>query len=593
MAATFAARLRDAGLQVNDADFFDTVWVDVGDALPEVLERAASKRINLRPLGGQRLSVSFDETVEPADLVALLEVFGVSCDRDDPLEGVAGAPPESIARATEMMTHPLFHSVRSETDMMRYLNRLKSRDLSLTTSMIPLGSCTMKLNAAAEMEPISWAEFATPHPFAPSEQVEGYHQMLRDLEAWLGEITGYPAVSLQPNAGSQGEYAGLLAIRRYHEARGEGGRDICLIPTSAHGTNPASAVLAGMKVVPVRCDAEGSIDHTDLAAKIASAGESLAALMVTYPSTHGVFEEGIQDVCAMIHAGGGQVYLDGANLNAMVGICRPGDIGADVCHLNLHKTFCIPHGGGGPGMGPIGVAAHLAPFVPGHPVISVHGEGEDAFGPVSAAPWGSASILPIVWMYIRMMGPDGLTRASEVAILSANYIVARLEGEYDVLYRGRGGRVAHECILDIRPFKAVGVQADDIAKWLMDYGFHAPTMSWPVVGTLMVEPTESESREELDRFCDAMLAIRKEVRDIEEGRVAYDDSPLRHAPHTLAVATADTWDRVYTRSQAAFPAPWTREHKYWPYVGRVDNAFGDRNLVCSCDAWLPAEDEKD
>jgi glycine dehydrogenase len=464
--------------------------------------------------------------------------------------------------------------------MLRYLHRLESRDLSLTSSMIPLGSCTMKLNATSEMIPVTWPELAEVHPFAPAAQTGGYARLFADLEAWLAEITGFAAVSLQPNAGSQGEYAGLLSIRGYHESRGEGGRDSCLIPVSAHGTNPASAVMAGFKVVPVACDARGNIEVADLRAKAEQHRASLAALMVTYPSTHGVFEEAIREICDVVHANGGQVYMDGANMNAQVGLTRPADIGADVCHLNLHKTFCIPHGGGGPGMGPIGVAAHLAPFLPGDPLARERG---GRGGAVSAAPHGSASILPISWIYVALMGPDGLRKATSVAILNANYMAERLRPHYEVLYTGAKGRVAHEFILDARPLKkTAGVEVDDIAKRLMDFGFHAPTTSFPVPGTLMIEPTESESKEELDRFCDALIAIRAEARAIEEGRMKVEESPLRHAPHTAAAVTAAEWNRPYSRQEGAFPAPWVRDAKFWPAVARIDNTWGDRNLVCTC-----------
>jgi glycine dehydrogenase len=466
--------------------------------------------------------------------------------------------------------------------MLRYLSRLQARDLSLAHSMIPLGSCTMKLNGTSEMIPVSWPELAKLHPFAPVEQAEGYREMFADLERWLSELTGFAAVSLQPNAGAQGEYAGLLAIRAYHKSRGETGRDVCLIPVSAHGTNPASAVLAGFKVVPVACDARGNIDVADLRARAAQHAGAVGALMVTYPSTHGVFEEAIREICEVVHDAGGQVYMDGANMNAQLGLTRPAVIGADVCHLNLHKTFCIPHGGGGPGMGPIAVAAHLAPFLPSHPVVKTGGELGP--GPVAAAPWGSAGILCISWVYVRTMGSAGLRRATEVAILNANYMAKRLEAHYPIVYKGERGFVAHEFILDARGFKKAGVEVEDIAKRLMDYGFHAPTMSFPVVGTLMVEPTESESRAELDRFCEAMIAIRQEIRDVEEGRVKAEESPLRRAPHTARAVLASAWARPYSREQAAFPLAWVREAKFWPAVARIDNAWGDRNLFCTCPA---------
>ena len=466
--------------------------------------------------------------------------------------------------------------------MLRYLTRLQARDLSLAHSMIPLGSCTMKLNGTSEMVPVTWPEFGKLHPFAPADQARGYHEMFADLERWLAEITGFAAVSLQPNSGAQGEYAGLLTIRAYHLDRGDAHRDVCLIPVSAHGTNPASAVMAGFRVVAVACDAHGNVDVADLRQKAAQNAASLGALMVTYPSTHGVFEEGIREICRVVHDGGGQVYMDGANMNAQVGLTRPGDIGADVCHLNLHKTFCIPHGGGGPGMGPIAVAPHLAPFLPGHPVVKTG--GAKAYGSVAAAPWGSASILCISWVYIRTMGAEGLRRATQVAILNANYMAKRLEPHYPIVYTGASGRVAHEFILDGRGFKKAGIEVEDIAKRLMDYGFHAPTMSWPVAGTLMVEPTESESKAELDRFCDAMIAIRQEIRDVEEGRVAAERSPLRRAPHTARAVVAAEWDRPYSREQGAFPAPWVKEAKFWPSVARIDNTWGDRNLFCTCPA---------
>jgi glycine dehydrogenase len=470
--------------------------------------------------------------------------------------------------------------------MLRYVQRLESRDLSLTTSMIPLGSCTMKLNAAAEMLPISWPEFAKLHPFAPIEQAEGYRILFAQLEAWLAEVTGFARVSLQPNAGSQGELAGLLVIRAYHEARGQAQRDVCLIPQSAHGTNPASAVLAGMRVVVVKSDANGNVDLADLRARAEQHADRLGALMVTYPSTHGIFEEGIRTICEIVHEHGGLVYVDGANMNAMVGLCRPGDFGADVCHLNLHKTFTIPHGGGGPGMGPIGVTSALAPFLPGHPVIATG--GSQAIGAISAAPWGSPGILPIPWMYIRLMGGSGLTQATRIAILAANYVARRLQQHYPVLYQGRNDTVAHECIIDPRPLRAgSGVEAGDIARRLMDYGFHAPTVSFPVPGTLMIEPTESESLEELDRFCHALIGIREEIREIEIGVADRDDNLLKNAPHTADMVTADEWSHPYRREQAAYPAPWTREHKFWPPVGLIESAAGDRNLICAC---VPAEE---
>ncbi len=582
-----ARGLTALGHAIEDAPFFDTLTVEVDDPAA-VLAVARADGINLRDFGdGRQLGVALDETCDLRTVERVLRAFAAGSDPAvklpdadallDEALGVAAA----FERKTDFMTHPVFHSHHGEHALLRYMHQLQSRDLSLTTSMIPLGSCTMKLNATTEMLAVTWPEFGGIHPFAPAEQQKGYATLFADLERWLAEITGFAAVSLQPNAGSQGEYAGLLVIRAWHHDRGEAHRDVCLIPTSAHGTNPASAVMAGMRVVAVRCDARGDIDVDDLAAKAEKHADRLAALMITYPSTHGVFEARIREICEVVHRHGGQVYMDGANMNAQVGLCRPGDIGADVCHLNLHKTFCIPHGGGGPGMGPIGVAAHLAPFLPGHPLQAVG--GEKAIGPISAAPYGSPSILPISYAYIAMMGAEGLTRATEVAILNANYMAQRLSGHYDILYTGDHGRVAHEFILDCRGFqKSAGITVDDIAKRLMDYGFHAPTMSWPVAGTLMVEPTESEPREELDRFCEAMIGIRDEIRAIEEGRADRDDNPLKHAPHTAAAVTADHWPHGYSRQEAAWPAPWTARHKFWPAVARVDNAWGDRNLMCTC-----------
>ena len=494
------------------------------------------------------------------------------------------AIPDDLRRQSPFLEHPVFKAHRSETEMLRYLRRLQAKDIALDRSMIPLGSCTMKLNAAAEMIPVTWPGFSALHPFQPAERAVGYRQLFADLEAWLAEITGFAAVSLQPNAGSQGEYAGLLAIRAWHESRQQGDRDICLIPSSAHGTNPASAVMAGMRVVVVGCDPDGNIDLADLEAKAAQHRDRLAALMVTYPSTHGVFEEEIKTICDLVHEHGGEIYLDGANLNALLGIARPAELGADVCHMNLHKTFCIPHGGGGPGMGPIGVKAHLAPFLPGHPIVKEvarHGEAT-ALGPVAAAPWGSASILPISWAYIAMMGGPGLTRATQVAILAANYVATRLKDHYPVVYKGRNGMVAHECIIDIRGIKeATGITAEDIAKRLVDYGFHAPTMSWPVPETMMIEPTESEDKPELDRFCDAMIAIRDEIREIEAGQADASDNLLKHAPHTPDLLLAD-WTRPYPKARAFHPLPWIAHDKYWPPVARIDNAHGDRHLVCTC-----------
>ncbi len=585
MARTFAAGARSLGHAVVHGSFFDTVRVRPAGGVAAVLARAASAKINLRDFGDGSLGVAFDETTTRGDLGDLFAVFGATSalDADALLATAPESVPAGLARTGEILVHPVFRAYHSETQLLRYINKLRGRDLSLTHSMIPLGSCTMKLNATSEMLPVTWAAFGSLHPFAPASQARGYHALFADLERWLAEITGFAAVSLQPNAGSQGELAGLLVVRAYHASRGEAHRDVCLIPDSAHGTNPASAVVAGMRVVPVKCLGNGNIDVADLRAKVDANRDRLGALMVTYPSTHGVFEEEIREICEAVHAGGGQVYMDGANLNAQVGLCRPGDIGADVCHMNLHKTFCIPHGGGGPGMGPIAVASHLAPFLPSHPVEAPASSGPQGIGPISAAPYGSASILVIPWVYIALMGAEGLRRATQVAILNANYMAKRLEAHYPVLYRGARGRVAHEFIVDLRPFeKTTGVKVDDVAKRLMDYGFHAPTMSFPVAGTLMIEPTESESKSELDRLCDALLAIREEIRAIEEGRSDRADNPLKHAPHTASAVTSDAWTHAYTREQAAYPAPWIREHKFWPPVGRVDNPFGDRNLVCTC-----------
>ncbi len=582
--AVIAAGLARLGHAARPGVCFDTLRVDLdAHRQAEILAAATERGLELRR-HGDGIGISCDETTSAADVHALLESFapaGTLPFTIDELAAVAPpALPVAVARTSRFLTHEVFQRHRAEHDMLRYIHRLQAKDLSLTTSMISLGSCTMKLNATTEMIPVTWPEFGRMHPFASAEHTAGYRALFHQLEAWLCEITGFAAVSLQPNSGAQGEYAGLLAIRGYHAARGDGHRDVCLIPASAHGTNPASAVMAGFQVVPVATAPDGTIDLADLAAKAAANAARLGCIMVTYPSTHGVFEEGIRRLCAIVHEHGGQVYLDGANMNAQLGLCRPGDYGADVCHLNLHKTFCIPHGGGGPGMGPIAVASHLAPFLPGHP-LAVAQPG--TVGPVSAAPYGSPSILPISFAYIAMMGGEGLTRATQVAILSANYMAHRLEGSYPVLYRGARGRVAHEFILDCRPFKkSAGVEAEDIAKRLMDYGFHAPTMSFPVPGTLMVEPTESESKAELDRFCDALIYIRQEIAAIEDGTSDRADNALKHAPHTAAAVTGSEWGRAYSREQAAFPAPWLREHKYWPPVARVDNAYGDRNLMCTC-----------
>jgi glycine dehydrogenase len=586
-AETVAAAVRQLGHAVAEDVFFDTVRVELagGRTAAQVIAAARNRGINLRAAGHHSVVVALDETVTDADLADVVASF--AGDGHD-IAGVLAAAEavddrydERFARTSALLTHPVFNTHHSETEMLRYIRMLESRDLSLTYSMIPLGSCTMKLNATAEMFPISWPEFSKIHPFAPPDQARGYQELFDDLEGALAEITGFAAVSLQPNAGSQGEYAGLLVIRKYHQSRGDGHRNVCLIPQSAHGTNPASAVMAGMKVVVVKTDENGNIDVGDLRAKAQQHAPQLAALMVTYPSTHGVFEEGIVESCRLVHEHGGQVYLDGANMNAMVGLARPGDFGADVCHLNLHKTFCIPHGGGGPGMGPIGVARHLVPFLPSNPVVGTG--SSDPVGSVSSAPWGSASILPISWMYIEMMGAEGLTLATKVAILNANYVAKRLGEQYPVLYRGRNGTVAHECIVDPRPLKqSAGVDVEDIAKRLMDYGFHAPTVSFPVAGTLMIEPTESESKAELDRFCEAMIGIRDEIREIELGVADREDNPLKHAPHPMTRVVSDGWSHPYSRERAAFPTPATRSWKFWPAVARVESAYGDRNLVCSC-----------
>lgn len=583
--AILAAALREAGYEIGEDPIFDTLHIKSGPRRADEIRAAAlSARINLRYDDAGGVGVTLDETVDASDVRDLFEVFGLDAaalDLEAAAETIDLGYPAPHGRRDTILEHPTFHRFHSETEMLRYMHRLQAKDLSLTTSMIPLGSCTMKLNATTEMVPITWPGFAALHPFAPTEQAAGYLELFRRLEAWCAEITGFAAVSLQPNAGSQGEYAGLLVVRAYHASRGDSKRNVCLIPHSAHGTNPASAVLAGMEVVVVGCDDGGNIDVADLRAKADAHRDTLAALMITYPSTHGVFEPTIREICSIVHEFGGQVYLDGANMNAMVGLCRPGDFGADVCHLNLHKTFCIPHGGGGPGVGPIGVAEHLAEFLPGHAVVPTG--GKNAIGAVSAAPWGSSEVLPISYAYIAMMGAEGLTEASRLAILNANYVAKRLEDHYPVLYRGNRGLVAHECIIDLRPLHAsTDIDVTDVAKRLMDFGFHAPTMSWPVVDTLMIEPTESESLEEIDRFCEAMITIREEIRAVERGEVTAEASVLRGAPHTAKCVTVENWDRAYSREQAVFPASWTRESKFWPTVARVDNVFGDRNLVCIC-----------
>jgi glycine dehydrogenase len=560
-----AKALKKAGYTLASTSVFDTVRIEMGESKArEIFEKALQEKINLGCPTATSLSISLDETTSEADAEKLAALFGV--------ELAAAAEPLVLGRKTSYLQNKVFNSHRSETEMLRYIHRLQAKDLSLTHSMIPLGSCTMKLNATTEMIPVTWPEFSNIHPFAPKDQAQGYLELIHELEQWLAEITGFAGISLQPNAGSQGEYAGLLVIRKYHQSRGQDQRRVCLIPSSAHGTNPASAVMAGFDVVVVACDQQGNINLDDLKAKAETHGDRLGALMITYPSTHGVFEESLRDICDVIHRNGGQVYMDGANMNALVGICQPGKIGPDVCHLNLHKTFCIPHGGGGPGVGPIGVGAHLVKFLVPR---------------VSSAPWGSAGILPISWAYVAMMGADGLRKATEIALLNANYIAKKLEKHYPIVYRGTGGLVAHECIIDARPFKeSAGISVDDIAKRLMDYGFHAPTMSWPVAGTLMIEPTESESKEELDRFIDAMIGIREEIRAVENGRADKENNVLRNAPHSYQHLLSSEWSHPYTREQAAFPKEWVRERKFWVSVGRVDNVFGDKNLVCSC---LPLE----
>ncbi|AMG08644.1 aminomethyl-transferring glycine dehydrogenase [Vibrio parahaemolyticus] len=582
MTAILAAGLTKGGFELAHNSFFDTITINTGEKTQDLYTKALAADINLRVLPG-KLGISLDETTTVADVEALFAVFGVKEDVAALSTEIAGnefaAIPEALRRTSEYLTHPVFNTYHSETQMMRYLKQLENKDFSLTHGMIPLGSCTMKLNAAAEMIPITWPEFGSIHPFAPAEQAAGYAALTKDLKEKLCEITGYDAFSLQPNSGASGEYAGLIAIQRYHESRGEGHRNVCLIPSSAHGTNPATASMVSMKVVVVKCDDEGNIDIDDLAEKIEKHKDNLSSIMITYPSTHGVYEEKVKEVCEMVHAAGGQVYLDGANMNAQVGLTSPGFIGSDVSHLNLHKTFCIPHGGGGPGMGPIGVKSHLAPFLPGHIENGV--EGEDFA--VSAADFGSASILPISWAYIAMMGEAGLSNATKVAILNANYVMERLRPHYPVLYRGKNGRVAHECIIDIRPLKEeTGISEEDIAKRLMDYGFHAPTMSFPVAGTLMVEPTESEDLAELNRFCDAMISIREEMTKVKNGEWPLENNPLVNAPHTQVDLSAEEWDRPYSRELGCFPSKATKSWKYWPTVNRVDNVYGDRNLICSC-----------
>jgi glycine dehydrogenase len=586
MTSVLAEALRRLSYRLAHASFFDTLTVETDRKTATRIHNAArARQINLRPTSPERIGVTLDELTSPDDVHALVEIFALgksaSFEIDDLIDAAPSGIPDGARRTSPYLLHSVFEKYHSETDVLRYMKKLEDRDLSLNSAMIPLGSCTMKLNATTQMVPVSWPGFNGLHPFVPRDQARGYTRLFDDLETQLVEITGFAAVSLQPNAGAQGEYAGLLVIRAYHRDRGDGHRDVCLIPQSAHGTNPASAVMAGMRVVPVQTDDHGNVDVADLRANAERHRDALAALMVTYPSTHGVFETAIREICEIIHANGGQVYMDGANMNALVGLSQPADFGADVCHLNLHKTFCIPHGGGGPGMGPIGVVNHLVPYLPDHPVVPLG--ATKSCGTVSAAPWGSPSILPISLAYLALMGPDGLTDATKVAILNANYIARRLVGHYDLLYSGRDGLIAHECIIDTRPFKAsAGVDVEDIAKRLIDYGFHAPTISWPVPGTMMVEPTESESKYELDRFCDAMIGIREEIREIVEGQADRRNNLLRHAPHTLTDVIRDEWDRPYSRERAAFPTHQTREHKVWPAVGRVDAAYGDRHLVCTC-----------
>ena len=579
LTCTLRAGLEELNYTTGELPCFDTVSVPVSEERAEGLLSAAREReINLRKIDSTHIGISLDETTTPADVEELLHIFGAPVS----IENVSESDiPIDLQRKSSYLTHPVFNSYHSETEMLRYIHKLQTKDLSLVNAMIPLGSCTMKLNATAEMVPVTWDEFGGLHPFSPREQAEGYKHLFAQLEAWLAEITGYSGISLQPNAGSQGEYAGLLVIRKYHQSRGEPHRNVCLIPTSAHGTNPASAVMAGMKVVVVACDSDGNIDLEDLRTKSNEHRDDLAAVMITYPSTHGVFEEKIREICNIVHQSGGQVYMDGANLNALVGIGRPADIGADVCHLNLHKTFCIPHGGGGPGMGPIGVKAHLTNFLPTHPIVPVG--GNSGIGAVSAAPWGSPGILPISWAYIAMMGAQGLTRATITAILNANYIAKQLAPHYPVLYTGKHGLVAHECIIDLRAFKkSADIDVTDVAKRLMDYGFHAPTVSWPVPGTMMIEPTESESKAELERFSDALISIREEIAEIEAGIADRVDNVLKNAPHTVEIVTQSEWCHSYLREKAAFPKPWVRDAKFWPAVARINEVYGDRNLMCAC-----------
>ena len=590
-ARMFAAELSPQYKLVSET-FFDTVCLDTGADTADILKRAYNYGVNLRKVNDERVSISFDETTTLKDFNNLLEIFGVEKKLESLDANVATSIPSELLRTSKFLEHEVFHQYHSETEMLRYLKRLENKDISLANSAIMLGSCTMKLNATSEMIPVSWPEFSNLHPFAPVDQAQGYQELFEDLKKMLSEITGFSGISLQPNSGASGEFAGLMAIRKFHIENGDENRKVIIIPSSAHGTNPASATMSGMKVVVIDCDEEGNIDLEVLRKKAEEHSKNLAGLMVTYPSTHGVFEENIKEICKVIHDHGGQVYMDGANLNALVGIAKPGEFGPDVCHMNLHKTFCIPHGGGGPGVGAIGVSKHLEPFLPNHSVIKENSGPETGMGAVAAAPWGSASILPISWMYIRMMGPKGLRQASEVAILNANYMSKKLEGHYKTLYKGKKGLVAHECIIDLRPIKAEsGISEEDVAKRLTDYGFHAPTMSWPVAGTLMIEPTESESLNEIDRFCNALINIKKEIMMVQNKVFDAQDNPLKNAPHTYEELTADVWSHKYTREQAAFPLKYLKENKYWPPVSRVDNVYGDRNLVCSCPSLDSYRDE--
>ena len=591
LAKLFSEGAKSAGFEILSDKFFDTVTIKTQDKTKEIYEKALAKKINLRNVNNEMISVAFDEAKKLEDVNTLLEIFGSNKKYDQTTKVELNNIPSQLERTSEYLTHPVFNKYQSETEMLRYLKKLEDCDIALNRSMIALGSCTMKLNATAELIPITWKEFSLPHPFVPTEQMKGYHHLFNDLINDLKEITGFDAVSLQPNSGAQGEYAGLMTIRKYHKQNKQGNRNVCLIPNSAHGTNPASAQMSGMKVVVVNCDEDGNVDVKDLKEKAEKYSKDLAALMVTYPSTHGVFEEQIIEICEIIHKEGGQVYMDGANLNALVGVAKPGKFGPDVCHINLHKTFCIPHGGGGPGMGPIACAKHLKDFLPNHNIVKECGP-INGMGSVSAAPWGSSSILPISWMYIKMMGAEGLKKASQVSILNANYIAKKLSSDFKVLYTGKNGNVAHECIIDIRPIKAKsGISEEDLAKRLIDYGYHAPTMSWPVAGTIMIEPTESENLEEMDRFCNALISIKKEIDKVEQSLFDKNDNPLKNAPHTYLELAANEWSHKYTREQAAFPNEFLRHNKYWAPVGRVDNVYGDRNLVCSCPSMDEYKDE--